>query len=355
MIRTDHAHLYVSALTHPGMTGKNNEDSYGVSSFITSLDDTTPSLLAVVADGIGGHRAGEIAAEIAVDTISKYVSESNGRKPLEVLKSAVQAASQTILTQAEKDKDRLGMGATCAVAWVIEDRLYTASVGDSRIYLVRGRRIQQVTVDHSWVQEAIDKGLLTPHDARNHPNVHVIRRYLGSTKPPEVDFRLRLDGNEKDAKMRANQGLLLLPGDVVLLCSDGLTDLVADEEILSIVRASSDLDTAARVLVTQANARGGRDNITVVLMGFPQKWVHLQKKRSCLPWLVGGMLALLVMAALAFAAVWYYLQPGWLPRFPWPAATDTPPALAVTGTPEPAPTITPLVLPTPIKIGTPTP
>lgn len=270
MIPSTPAHLHVAALSHAGMSGKNNEDRYSVKSFVLSKDDSRPSVFALVADGIGGHRAGEVAAELAVNTISMGVAESNAKTPVEILETAVHAASHTISTQSAGKADEEGMGATCACAWVIENKLYTAYVGDSRIYLLRGKHIQRLTIDHTWVQEAFEKGVITVEQMHGHPNVHVIRRYLGGLQLPEVDFRLRIDNEETEEESGLNQGFNLEPGDTILLCSDGLTDLVWDDEIKKTIRSKKDLKSAAEALVTLANERGGYDNITVVLLSMPQ-------------------------------------------------------------------------------------
>ncbi len=206
MIRTVRAHLNVDAQTHPGMTGKNNEDRYAVASFILDKTDKMPVLFAVLADGIGGHRAGEVAAELAVNHMMQAVAKSDGRHIRRTIEVAVGEASDAIAAHSESNKNLKGMGATCAAAWIVGDKLHTVYVGDSRIYLMRGGRIQQLTVDHTWVQEAIDRGVLTPEKAREHPNVHVIRRYLGSPVPPEPDFRLKLASDEGDQHAEDNQG-----------------------------------------------------------------------------------------------------------------------------------------------------
>ena len=177
-------------------------------------------------------------------------------------------ASEAIAAHAASNENLNGMGATCATAWVVGDKLHTAYVGDSRIYLIRGGRIQQLTVDHTWVQEAIDKGVLTPEAARQHPNVHVIRRYLGSPTPPEPDFRLKLFNDEGDQHAENNQGLHMMPGDTLLLCSDGLTDLLWNDEILEVIRSKPTLKEASKALIEIANSRGGHDNITVVLISW---------------------------------------------------------------------------------------
>jgi protein phosphatase len=268
MIRTTHAHLYIAAVTHPGMAGKENEDRLAVSSYRLGENDADRSVFAIVSDGIGGHRAGEVAAEMAVESISHMVAQSDASRPVEILDNAIQVTSDAIAFKGKDNTQRLGMGTTCVCAWVIGNRLFTASVGDSRIYLLRQAGLMQLTVDHTWVQEAVEKGILDPKDVHNHPNVHVIRRYLGSSKTPQADIRLRLATNETDTQSRSNQGLRLLPGDLLLLCTDGLTDVVEDAEIAQTVRGQ-DLQSAAQALVDLACARDGKDNITVVMMLVP--------------------------------------------------------------------------------------
>ncbi|MGD0877704.1 MAG: protein phosphatase 2C domain-containing protein [Anaerolineales bacterium] len=275
MIRTTNAHLHVAALTHPGMAGKANEDCLAVSCYRISEKDPTRSVFAIVSDGVGGHRAGEVAAEMAVENISQVVAQSDASQPVQILDNAIQVTSDAIVSKGKDDIQRLGMGTTCACAWVIGDQLFTASVGDSRIYLLRNTGLMQLTVDHTWVQEAVERGILEPKDARNHPNVHVIRRYLGSSKTPQADIRLRLAANETDTQSRSNQGLRLHPGDLLLLCTDGLTDVVEDEEIIQAVRGQ-DLPTAAQTLVDLACAHNSKDNITVVLLLMP--WQAILKK-----------------------------------------------------------------------------
>jgi len=155
MIRTKRAHLKIAALTHPGMAGKNNEDRYAASAFRLSRSDPTPSVLAVLCDGIGGHQAGEVAAEIAVEAISQRVADSDGSQPVQTLQDAIVQASEQVHDFAASQGHLQGMGATCACAWVIGDRLYTGAVGDSRIYLKRGKNLHQLTTDHTWIQEAL--------------------------------------------------------------------------------------------------------------------------------------------------------------------------------------------------------
>ena len=345
MIRTTRAHLNVDAQTHAGMTGKNNEDRYAVASFVVDKNDRTPVLLAILSDGIGGHRAGEVAAELAVNHIMQAVAHSDGLQIRDTIEDAVVEASDAIAAHAQANQNLKGMGATCAVAWIVGDRLHTAYVGDSRIYLMRGGRIQQLTVDHTWVQEAIDRGVLTPEAAREHPNVHVIRRYLGSPSPPEPDFRLKLFNDEGNQNAENNQGLKLLPNDMLLLCSDGLTDLVWNDEILEVVRSRPNLKEATRALVELANSRGGHDNTTVILISVPSDFKFVPRKHvNWVPWIIGSAVAIVLLLVVGSVFALALLR-----QEADPTVTSTV-TLTPTQTPRPSPTVTPLptmtILPT---------
>jgi serine/threonine protein phosphatase PrpC len=302
MIHTTYSHLEIAARTHPGMSGKLNEDRFAVSSYRVSVTDATPAVFAIVSDGIGGHRAGEVAAEMAVETISHMVAQSDIRHPLAVLDHAIQVTSDAIASKAKDDTQRLGMGTTCACVWVIGNQLFIASVGDSRVYLLRNSSLIQWTVDHTWVQEAVERGILDPENVHNHPNVHVIHRYLGSSKTPQADTRLRLAKEETDTQARSNQGLRLLPGDLILLCTDGLTDVVKDADIEIAVRGL-ELSSAAQALVDLACARAGNDNITVVLMLVPGE-APTKKKRNFWRWALLGLIVLILLTLVIVFAIW---------------------------------------------------
>ena len=281
MIRSNRAHLFVAAQTHPGQSGKNNEDNFAVSAYTLSQHNPMPVVVAVVSDGIGGHRAGEVASAIAVNSFSEMALASTGGSPLALFQESFYKISEEIFKQAELDGTRKGMGATLSCAWVIGDVLYIAYAGDSRIYLLREGKIRQISRDHTWVQEAVEKGVLSSSQIKTHPNLHVIRRYLGSETPPEPDLRLFLSPNETDNKAKANQGLMLQPGDVILLCTDGLTDLVNDSEIFQTMQGKT-LNQAALALIDLANQRGGHDNITIILLGMP-----FDKKQHKPGWVMG--------------------------------------------------------------------
>lgn len=319
MIRVEKAHLATVAQTHPGMSGKNNEDRFGVTAFRLSNKNPTPVVLAVLCDGVGGHRAGEVAAELAVNTISQVVAESDGSNPIAALQTAIVQASQRVYEFAQQDSERRGMGSTCVSTLIIKNRLYAATVGDSRLYLLRNGVLRKLSTDHTWIQEALDAGILQPNQIEGHPNAHVIRRYLGSPQPPEVDFRLRLSDSETNAEAEANQGMALKAGDKILLCTDGLTDLVKDHEIQEILKTQP-MDKAAQSLIDLANERGGHDNITIILIqapemtlpipaGFPTRRVAL----GC----AGGILLALLIGAVVGGILW------WRQRNAMPSPTPT--------------------------------
>lgn len=278
MIPTDTPHLQTTGLTDPGSTGKNNEDRYGLASFRLNETDPTPVLFAMVADGIGGKQAGELAAEIAVETVLGAVSASDGSDPIGTMRAAILESNRRIIARAGEKIDNHGMGTTATCAWVTGNRLYAANVGNSRLYLLRGSELRRISIDHSWVQEAMDIGLLTPEQAKKHPNARIITRHLGSDSL-EPDFRLQMDAGEKDEQMVENQGLELLPNDLLLLCSDGLSDVVEDPEIEAALLAHAPAD-ALRQLTDLANERGGPDNITSVAIVVPESPVSLPEKEA---------------------------------------------------------------------------
>ncbi len=351
MIRTEQAHLPVTALTHPGMKGKNNEDRFAVSAFTLSEKNQTPVLLAILSDGIGGHRAGEVAAEIAVNKISQCVADSNGAQPAHILQKAIQEASQEIFNQAQEDNGRQGMGATCVCAMIIGSRLYAATVGDSRIYLMRGKTIQQLSTDHTWIQEALDQGILKPEQVAGHPNQHVIRRYLGSPTPPNVDLRLRLTGKENDNQAESNQGMLLQSGDRVLLCSDGLHDVVQDAEILAAFLQHPQSD-ALQYLINLANQRGGPDNITGIIIEVPEQAL-VRKQTKVWRYLILGCAGVLIVAAIAAAMGFGWI---WIRSHLINSTTPTPTVQITTTLPGGLPEITPGgLIPTTSVSSTPVP
>ena len=205
--------------------------------------------LFIVADGMGGHNAGDFASRCAVETMVDYIENSLEKKPVRILGGAVEAANSAILKKSAEDRSMEGMGTTLVACCVDQDCLYVVNIGDSRLYLIDDE-IDQITRDHSLVEEMVRRGELEPEKARTHPEKNVITRAVG------VKNSLRLDFFD----------IGLHPKDRVLLCSDGLTNMVEDEQILHLVRDGTDLEEAGRRLIEAANENGGSDNISVILL-----------------------------------------------------------------------------------------
>ena len=226
-----------AGLTDTGRRRRRNEDSYVLE----------PPLFAV-ADGMGGAQAGEVASRLAAAAFREY-READELEPERRVEALVQEANRRVYERSREDANASGMGTTVTAALVEGDSVAIAHVGDSRAYRIRGDALEQLTEDHSLVADLMRSGRLTPEEAEAHPQRSVITRALGTD--PEVDVDTFAVGLE--------------PDDVFLLCSDGLTTMVPDDEILRIVHDSSSLDRAASALVKAANKRGGEDNVTVVL------------------------------------------------------------------------------------------
>lgn len=307
MTKPEKPHLNSHAATHPGLTGKTNEDRFLVTSFKPASKPKIPSTLLVLCDGIGGHRAGDVAAEMGVSLITEKIIAGDVRQPIKTIEVAVIQTSDAIYHASLSEKDRSGMGATVALAWVIGNKLYTANLGDTRIYLWRDNYLVQLSTDHTWVQEALDAGLISDKaSSAQHANAHVIRRYLGSRKPPEPDFRLWFFDKEQDVDAIKNQGLRFKPGDILLLCSDGLTDLVTDEEIQSVLGGTS-IEQAPEVLIEMANRRAGHDNITVICAQVPLSGAKILKKKGIRRFTV-GCLSLLIFLSLLVTGIFFGLR-----------------------------------------------
>ncbi|UCG25055.1 MAG: protein phosphatase 2C domain-containing protein [Chloroflexota bacterium] len=259
--------LKVGYATHEGMSGKHNEDFFGM--FAWTLDDRRNFYLGVVADGVGGQSAGEVASRLTVGAIQKYFDQQAQveNNVSAHLGQAIQVANETVHESSLENPERRGMSTTVAAAAFVNNRLYTAHVGDSRIYLLRDGRLRQISIDHTWAQEAIEAGLLTPEQAKTHPNRNVIRRHLGGQPNVQVDHRLVFEPGQSGQEAVGNQGLALQGSDTILICSDGLTDMISDDSVReSLQKHFSDLPRAVQELIDKANRAGGRDNITLVLM-----------------------------------------------------------------------------------------
>lgn len=239
----------VRASTDVGLRRQHNEDSHGVWEPEEDAARSRRGVLLVVADGMGGSQAGEVASRIAVQTVQRVYAAGAG-DPLDDLAGAVAAANAAVHGESVSRPDLSGMGTTCTAVAVLDRDLVFAHVGDSRAYVVRGGRIRQVTHDHSLVAQMVRDGQLTADQARLDPRRNVVTRSVGVGPEVEVDAD-RMDG-------------ALEPGDTILLCSDGLHGLVSDEELADIA-SDGDLAAACRGAIALANERGGPDNITVIM------------------------------------------------------------------------------------------
>ena len=206
--------------------------------------------LFIVADGMGGHKAGDYASRYTVETIEREIKASFEKNPSIIIQKAIRTANKEIRQRASEDPNLYGMGTTVVVATVIGRYLQVANVGDSRLYIANGQEIRQITRDHSYVEEMVRIGELDRADARNHPDKNIITRAVGAEDKVEPDFFT----------------VELQEGEIVLMCSDGLTNMLEDEEIRMIISGARDLVEKAESLVEAANANGGRDNISVILI-----------------------------------------------------------------------------------------
>ena len=208
-----------------------------------------PNLL-VVADGMGGRRGGGYASRLAVETILSEIEKGGEESPSQTLVNAIREANARVRQAASEDEMLAGMGTTVVAATCLEGALEVANVGDSRLYIVNEKEIRQITQDHSLVEEMVRFGGLSREQARRHPDRNIITRAVGAEDDLKVDCFF----------------VPLQEGDKVLLCSDGLTNMLEDEEIRRILESGADLETCAQALVEAANNHGGRDNIAVIII-----------------------------------------------------------------------------------------
>ena len=243
--------IELTAQTAVGQERGHNEDSVLAD---TPADHTA---LLAVADGMGGHAAGDVASQLAIDTLrAEFLSDDRAFPPRDAwedrLSTAMTEANETIRTHGDGNRDRSGMGTTLVAALIEGDTAVVGNVGDSRAYTVTGEEIEQVTVDHSLVQQLVDQGQISQADAADHPQRNVISQSLGTDETVDPDF------------------FEVTAAETLLLCSDGLTEEVTDETISEIVSTADSVDAAADQLVDRANENGGSDNISVVLVEFPE-------------------------------------------------------------------------------------
>lgn len=206
-----------------------------------------PNLL-VVADGMGGHKAGDFASKYTVEVIKRELVVSKDNKPEEILKKIIDTANHKLIQAASQDVKLEGMGTTLVIATVIGNTLHFANVGDSRLYLISDS-IKQLSKDHSLVEEMVRLGGIKAEEAKNHPDKNIITRAMGVKPEVEADFY----------EYRVKRG------DIILMCTDGLSNMVEDEDMFGLVKGSRDIVEAVHTLIDRANSNGGRDNIGVVM------------------------------------------------------------------------------------------
>ena len=235
-----------AARTDVGMIRSGNEDNFDV-------DVNASRGIFIVADGMGGHAAGEVASEMAVTIVKREltdVNDTSGTKLQKVLAESLRLANRAIHDRTITEVDKQGMGTTASVLVLFDSRYVIGQVGDSRVYLLRDGTLKQITKDHSYVQEQVDLGNLTPEQARYHPYSNVITRCVGAS--PEVEPDLY----SGDARR----------GDVFLIASDGLTGMVDDRRLAQLLMSRADPDRKVQALISEANGRGGLDNITAIVV-----------------------------------------------------------------------------------------
>ncbi len=233
------------SMTDTGIIREMNQDYFFASD--TPIGNL-PNLY-IVADGMGGHKAGEYASRYTIERIVASVSKSPGEEPIAILNEAICRSNELLIEEAIEDESKRGMGTTVVAATITDRHMYVANVGDSRLYVI-GQKMRQVTRDHSLVEEMVRLGEMDEAEARKHPDKNIITRAIGAAESVTPDF-FEVD---------------LEPEDFVLLCTDGLTNMITDEEIAEVVHGEGSLETKVNTLINMANRNGGRDNITVVMI-----------------------------------------------------------------------------------------
>lgn len=233
------------SVTDIGKKRKLNQD------FVFASEEPVGNLpnVFIVADGMGGHNAGDFASKCTVETMVREIRSSFEKSPIRILSKAIRDANDRIRRKAGEDESLYGMGTTVVAATCLGKYLQVANVGDSRLYVIN-EDIRQITRDHSLVEEMVRMGGLDRESARNHPDKNIITRAIGARDTVEIDFF-----HEE-----------LSPGDIVLMCSDGLTNMLEDEEIGRILKGKGSLEERAEKLVAAANNNGGKDNIAVIII-----------------------------------------------------------------------------------------
>lgn len=219
--------------------------------FVYTSDEPVGNLpnVYIVADGMGGHNAGDYASKCTVETVVREIRGCFEKSPIRILSKAIRVANDQIRQRAREDRSLYGMGTTVVAATCLGHYLQVANVGDSRLYIVN-EEVRQITTDHSLVEEMVRVGGIDREAARNHPDKNIITRAVGALDTLEIDFF--------SEELKA--------GDIVLICSDGLTNMIEDNEIGAILKERGSLEEKAGRLVAAANDNGGKDNIAVILI-----------------------------------------------------------------------------------------
>ena len=241
--------MKIEAKTDIGMQRQMNQDAYCIS------QDNEKYILCVLADGMGGYTGGEIASNLAATSVEKYIKEhfENNKdytkeELQELVKQAITYANLEVYSRAQQEEELEQMGTTLEICLIYNNRAFIGHIGDSRIYRIRQDIMRKITVDHSYVQKLVKEGKITKEEAANHPKKNMLMKALGCEPIIEPDVTVK-GFNE---------------GDIILVCSDGLTNMISEEEIYNIIR--NDFETAADNLIKRANEMGGKDNITVILI-----------------------------------------------------------------------------------------
>jgi protein phosphatase len=243
--------ITLANLSDVGLVRENNEDYYCYAEPEGEEEYSKRGRLAIIADGMGGYEGGQIASHMAVDIVRETYLKDPDTDPLDALLEGFRIAHHSILSRAREDDLLEGMGTTCTAAAILGTNLVYAHVGDSRLYLLRGPNIFQITRDHSYVNKMVEAGMLTPEEAQNHPQKNVLMMALGASKEIRADCPA--------------EPVPLQPGDTLLMCTDGLSGLVSDAEFQEAVNGKP-LEQACKDLIELAKSRGGHDNITVQLL-----------------------------------------------------------------------------------------
>lgn len=241
--------MKIYAKTDIGMQRKMNQDAYCIS------DENEEYVLCVLADGMGGYTGGEIASNLAAMSVDKYIKENfikgkdyTKEELQELVKKSIEYANFTVYEKSKREEELEQMGTTLEICLIYNNRVFIGHIGDSRIYRIRQEIMRKITVDHSYVQKLVKEGKITKEEAENHPKKNMLMKALGCELQIEPDVTVK--GFQE--------------GDIILICSDGLTNMVTEQEIYNTIKEN--FENAAENLIKKANENGGNDNITIILI-----------------------------------------------------------------------------------------